>query len=265
MIISLYKKLIHTNIMIKKVLTGNTQTVVLEGLERPESLIFNGVHINTTIKVEIQRVGEDNTKVITLIPLARLHEAQQKIIRLRTGNPVLPVRYNYDNSTLSGIIIQLSIGGEIPLSDVNDKIIISLANMSNPGGSMFVVGSGVTSNVLYRILDQNYEGKNDELRLPVDKFDFLIFDKSEQNFPQQIEKFYENDVDREDFEQILLKEQIKFGCVAFATGLDINGTEIDTPVFGSYSSIVIDVTNLQTLLLKDDRGNDYKFHGVKFE
>lgn len=247
--------------MIKKNLSGVQQTIVLEGLERPQFLAFQYIGRNTEIKAEIQRVGKDTVKLISKTSIAVLHEAQQKIKRLVDNTPIVPIVFNNDESFIEGVIIQLSIGGEIGFDDVNDKIVVTLTNMDNKGGSCYVIGASSTTKNYYRFVDQFYDGKSDEMRMDVNDFDFLVF-RTAEYFPELIEKFYENDVDRENEPQIKFKESLVHGVVGYNINAVVDGIVYE-PQFGSFKSIVIDVRGLQILTLKDERGNDYSFHAVK--
>lgn len=259
--------------MEKIVLSGNTQTITLEGLTKPQSLVFSQISATTKISVEVQRVGQDTQRLIVPIKVQQANEAQQKILKDALSRPIIPIEksVNRDGKTILHVVdILLVLNGEVPLGN-NDKIIIKLTDMDGVGGAIFIKGSNVDSEDYFKIVDQSFDGKGLEKRIDVNKFSFLIFDKDESKFPQLIERFYAStDNRRDNYEDITIESNIKYGAVSNTSILtSVSDGEATIEVssllqtYGSDTVLVVDVRGLATLTLKDDRRQEYNFWAVK--
>lgn len=249
--------------MIKKQLSGNTQTISLEGLECPEKLIFANFGKNTKVKIEVQRVGEDNEKITDTIKVLDLAVSTKKIFSTSLNLPYVPP------IIIDGLVKQceivIALDGEISLG-IDDKLVISLSDMANSGGHMFVKGGQEKSSNLFKFLKENFDGRNDEKRIDVSKYSFLAF--TEDSMPQSVERFYEGETKRDTAEEIILIDDLNYGASLLnAVGGSDDGDSVVLPSIyafdGAKAARVLEVRGLQTLVLKSDTGADWSFYGVK--
>jgi hypothetical protein len=249
-----------------KVLTllGQTQKIELEGLDRPQFLVFRDISVNTKISVVIERVGaQNNDKIFVPIKVSTLLEAQKKIERLE-GQGVLSVTNLYSKlaggglkSHFSTASLQVAIGGEVPIGN-NDKVVIYLTNMEDVGGKLIVKGGQKISTQYYKVLDEIFEANHREKAIDVNDYSYLIFENDETKFPEKIEKIYANQKDVETFETITADSERLYGLVA------IDDTNEPGNVFGSRDALVLDVKGVKTLTLYNEQNTAINFYGVKF-
>ena len=264
--------------MKKILITEGTQVIELEALDRPQFLQFVNISDATEIKAVLVRVAVDDEKIIDPIGLVACSEAQSKIQDILEGRSIVPVVIDKggEGNIVRSVEVQLSIGGEIPLS-INDKIVITLSKTGvHKKSAVFLKGASSQSNILYKMRSNLYNGKAPEQNLDVSDFDFLVFGNSDETFPQEIVTAYDGDRDVLTRETYLVQESLDYGVVVSEESVsDINVAAAADPVrnisvqniksiYGTNKIIVVDVRNLLSLYLKDDRKNDIDFHYVKF-
>jgi hypothetical protein len=241
-------------------LQTGVNVIEIEDVDSPQFLFFTDVHKDTTIKAEIQSLSSDNKKLMPVMLLATVHEAQQKIEQLVRGSSIVPLVKTVGPYDM--MVVQLALGGEVSLG-LNEKVVVTIET-GNSDIKMFVKGGETTTQTYYSFTQRNYEGKFEEQRLDVSTSDFLIFENDTDKIPEEISRFYANQIKRDSANDVLLEQRGLFGIVGYETTADTDGGENVSLLQGSSKAVVVDVRGLTTLLLKDEREEDYKFYSVKF-